>query len=77
MSDLNAIIEDVSAAVHATWMESKRAAGVTTRKLETGEELMVPYAELSEQAKDLDRGTVRSVLATLPQLGYTISADVR
>lgn len=54
-------IEDVSAAVHSAWMDSKRANGVTTRKAEDGEELMVPYGELSEKAKELDRGTVRAV----------------
>lgn len=42
-------------------MDSKRAQGVTTRKAEDGEELMVPYADLSEKAKELDRGTVRAV----------------
>ena len=54
-------IEVVSAKVHEAWMESKRAQGVTSRQSETGEELMVPYEQLSEPAKDLDRGTVRAV----------------
>lgn len=46
-------IELVSAKVHDAWMESKKAQGIETRKSETGEELMVPYEELSEEAKDL------------------------
>ena len=54
-------IEAVSAKVHESWMESKRAQGVTTRRSETGEELMVPYERLSEEAKELDRATVRAV----------------
>lgn len=58
-------IEIVSAKVHEAWMDSKRAAGVTTRKLEDGEELMVPYSELSEKAKELDRGTVLAVYAAI------------
>jgi hypothetical protein len=58
-------IEVVSAKVHEAWMESKRAQGVTSRKSETGEELMVPYAQLSEPAKELDRGTVRAVYAAI------------
>lgn len=62
-------IEAVSAQVHEAWMNAKRAAGVTSRKLETGEELMVPYAELSETAKELDRGTVRTVYAAIQSLG--------
>ncbi len=58
-------IEVVSAKVHEAWMDSKRKAGVTTRKLETGEELMVPYDQLSDAAKELDRGTVRAVYAAI------------
>ena len=54
-------IELVSAKVHEAWMESKRAQGVTTRLSETGEELMVPYEQLSDSAKELDRATVRAV----------------
>lgn len=58
-------IEAVSAKVHEAWMQSKLKVGVTTRKLETGEELMVPYDQLSEVAKELDRGTVRAVYAAI------------
>jgi hypothetical protein len=58
-------IEIVSAKVHDAWMESKRAEGVTSRKSEGGEELMVPYDQLSEAAKELDRGTVRAVYAAI------------
>ena len=58
-------IELVSAKVHEAWMESKRAQGVTSRKSETGEELMVPYEQLSDSAKELDRATVRAVYAAI------------
>ena len=58
-------IEIVSAQVHQAWMESKRSMGITTRLAESGEELMVPYADLSEEAKDLDRGTVKAVYAAI------------
>lgn len=54
-------IETVSAKVHEAWMQSKAAKGVSSRKSETGEELMVPYEQLSEEAKDLDRASVRAV----------------
>lgn len=74
MDDMTAVIEAVAAQVHADWMQAKRDAGVTSRRLDTtGEELMVPYEQLSEQAKELDRGTVRSVLSTLPKVGYTVT----
>ena len=54
-------VEEVSSKVHEAWMDSKRAQGITSRQSETGEELMVPYEQLSEPAKELDRGTVRAV----------------
>ncbi len=56
-------VELISAKVHEQWMESKRAQGVRSRKSESGEELMVPYDQLSEAAKELDRGSVRAVLS--------------
>lgn len=62
-------IETVSAKVHEAWIASKLKAGVTTRKLETGEELMVPYDQLSDDAKELDRGTVRAVYAAIEAAG--------
>ena len=75
------LVEAVSARVHAAWMDTKRAQGVTSRPSEWSEEQMVPYAELSERAKDLDRGTVRAVLSALSevqdaqsQIGWQCSA---
>ncbi len=62
-------IELVSAKVHEAWMKGKLATGVTTRKSESGEELMVSYEQLSEQAKELDRGTVRAVYAAIEAAG--------
>ena len=61
-------IELVSAQVHESWMESKKAIGISTRKSEDGEELMVPYEHLSEKAKDLDRNTVKAVYAAITKL---------
>lgn len=58
-------IEEVSAQVHESWMASKRSQGISSRKSEDGEELMVPYEQLSEKAKDLDRMTVRAVYAAI------------
>ena len=61
-------IELVAAKVHEAWMASKRKQGVTSRKSENGEELMVPYAQLSEDAKELDRATVRAVYDAIREL---------
>ena len=54
-------IESVSADVHNAWMNLKIENGIHSRKSESGEELMVPYEQLSEKAKDLDRNTVKAV----------------
>jgi len=54
-------IEIVSSKVHEAWMNGKKAKGVFSRKAENGEELMVPYEELSEAQKDQDRNTVKAV----------------
>jgi hypothetical protein len=61
-------IERVSALVHQVWMDSKKNAGISSRKAEDGEELMVTYEELSEKAKDLDRNTVKAVYAAIEKL---------
>lgn len=58
-------IEIVSAQVHEAWMNSKRAQGITSRQSESGEELMVPYDQLSDAAQELDRGTVKAVYAAI------------
>jgi hypothetical protein len=43
--------------------------GITSRKSETGEELMVPYDDLSDAAKALDSASVQATLdAALPIL---------
>lgn len=65
-------VEAISAKVHDQWMEFKRAKGITTRTSEVGEELMVPYDQLSESAKDLDRGSVRAVLGAMSAIGKQV-----
>lgn len=69
---MDELIEVVSAKVHEAWMQTKRSQNVTTRKSERGEELMVPYSDLSEAAKDLDRGSVRATLKAVEAAGYRI-----
>ena len=61
-------VEEVSARVHDAWMAAKRARGVTSRKSEAGEELMVPYDQLSEEAKELDRSSVRAVYDAIREI---------
>lgn len=61
-------MEQVAALVHRSWMEGKYAKGITSRKAEDGEELMVDYFELSEVQKDQDRQTVKTVYGAIEQL---------
>jgi hypothetical protein len=61
-------IEVVAAKVHEEWMKTKKAKGITSRRSETGEELMVPYEQLSEESKELDRGSVRAVYAAIKSI---------
>jgi hypothetical protein len=54
-------IELVAEKIHGAWVDIKRANGVSTRLSEDGEEYMVPYGQLSEKAKNLDRSLVKTV----------------
>lgn len=65
-------VEAISAEVHNAWMKNKLAKGITSRKLESGEELMVPYEQLSEEAKELDRGSVQAVLQAIDRIKQTL-----
>ncbi len=61
-------VEAVSAKVHEAWMSSKTARGIHSRLSEQGEELMVPYDQLTEGSKDLDRQSVLAVYAAIASL---------
>lgn len=60
-------VERVAHKVHEAWMAEKRDRGVRSRKPEWGEELMVPYAQLSERAKDLNRTMVQTVYLAITE----------
>ena len=65
-------IELTASAVHEAWIAKKRAAGISSRKAEDGEELMVPYAELSEGQKEMDRSLVRTVYEAIAKLAVRV-----
>lgn len=54
-------------------MEQQRKDGNTSRISKGGEEMMVPYARLSESCKEYDRVTVRAVLDALDAIGYAVA----
>jgi hypothetical protein len=66
------LLETVAEAAHDGWMATKREQGITSRKSEWGEEFMVPYSEMSEKAKDIDRGAVKSVFAAIEAAGLKV-----
>ncbi|MEU8158021.1 RyR domain-containing protein [Micromonospora sp. NPDC048986] len=67
------LVELLAEAVHDQWMATKHAQGVTSRRSETGEELMRPYNHLSEPQRDLDRNSVLAVLTAAGHLGYHLT----
>jgi hypothetical protein len=58
-------LETVAAIVQRDWMEQKRAGGTHSRVSEWGEELMVPYDQLSDRGKEQNRALVRTVYAAI------------
>jgi hypothetical protein len=58
-------VEEVAGIIHAAWMDEKLVAGIRSRKAEDGEELMVPYSQLSEKAKASNRILVRTLYAAI------------
>jgi hypothetical protein len=60
--------EKVSELVHADWVEKKLAEGVASRMSTWGEELVRPYKELSDKAKQLDRDTVKIVYKAIREV---------
>ncbi|QYN17548.1 hypothetical protein [Amycolatopsis sp. DSM 110486] len=70
-------VELASSRVHERWMETKRSQGIASRFSETGEELMVPYGQLSEAAKDLDRNSVRATVEAITDAGLLADPELR
>lgn len=68
------LVERVAADVHAAWMNAKRVQGITSRPSVDGIEQMVPYEQLPDHIKELDRATVRAVLAS-PALRARLVGD--
>lgn len=58
-------VEEVAAVIHSAWMDEKLAQGITSRKADDDEELMVPYEQLSEKARASNRNLVRTVYAAI------------
>lgn len=71
------LIELLAAGSHEGYLAGKRASGTTSRLTESGEEVMVPYADLSESSKNISRSAAAAILDALEALGVPIDALVR
>lgn len=63
------IIELMAEGAHEAWMEGYLAEGITSRLAVWGEEFMVPFDQLSERGKELDRRIMRGILPRLREAG--------
>jgi hypothetical protein len=67
------LVELLAAYVHQEWMFTKLSAGIRSRLNADGREQMVPYKDLDDDLKELDRATVRAVFNALYAKGFTIA----
>jgi hypothetical protein len=71
------LVEQLAEAVHASWMNIRTQQGWTygASRNDTLKEhpSMIPYSDLSETEKEVDRATVRQVLDALTHLGYSLT----
>lgn len=61
-------IEQVAERVHSAWICEKVKQGITSRKSSDGREQMLPYSQLDDDLKELDRATVRAVYKAIGEL---------
>lgn len=77
-SELESLAETLSEKVHDRWAMERMKAGWTWGKTRCDEKLtspnLIPYHELPEQEKDIDRASVETVLKLLISSGYTIDS---
>jgi hypothetical protein len=66
------VLEVIADKVHEGWMTKKKSQGFKEYYSSKGEDLFVPYTELSEEQKDLDRATARSVIEGIEEAGRFI-----
>ncbi|HEU4619704.1 MAG TPA: RyR domain-containing protein [Gammaproteobacteria bacterium] len=77
--DLEAALELLAARVHEAWVEHRRRRGWQFGSVRDDDARLspslVPYEQLSESERELDRVTVRSALEALESLGYRLALD--
>ncbi len=70
-------LETTCVVSHDRWIKSMQAAGATSEVLDdTKEELMMPYGQLSETAKELVRVQVKSVFSAIEHHGVPSTSEI-
>jgi len=73
--ELASLVEPLAVEIHLAWMQAKLAqgwrSGPLDREAMTHPDL-VPYDQLPESSRILDRTTVAAALAGLDRLGYRV-----
>ena len=76
LSDLEPLIEDLAEEVHIRWMETRLNQGWTHGPKRDDDikqhPSLIPYLDLSEDEKDLDRETARQTIQSIIDRGYNI-----
>lgn len=69
------IVEAMAESAHTAWVSWYTERGITSRLSASGEEFLVPFSELSEAGKDLDRTIMRAILNSFRSQGYKIELE--
>ena len=72
-------MEIIAADVHESWMKQRSGEGWEYAEVYSFERkktpFMIPYDELPESEKEMDRATIRQVVRSLIRLGYRIERE--
>lgn len=78
-SNLESLIEQLSEQVHESWAATRIAQGWSYGPSRNDATLqhpgLVPYSELTESEKDVDRATVISTIKLMLHFGYEIDQN--
>ena len=78
-ADEESVIERLAALVHGAWADERRKQGWSYGEkrddASRSSPALIPYHELAEAERELDRATVRRTLAGLGELGYRLELD--
>ena len=70
------LIEQLAEKVHEAWQRERESQGWTFGPARNDDlkqhPSMMPYAELSESEKELDRASVRATVEAIRDLGYEV-----